>query len=278
MPITINTNAGSLGVQKTLQMTNREMQGSISRLSSGHRVNSASDDAAGMAVSENLKAQLGGFNQAVRNANDGVGILQTAESAMQTVSDTLGRMRELAVQAASDGLTDTERGYLNTEFGELVGEIDRISEVTEYNGQSLLNGTAGDGAGQMTFQVGTRNSANDRIQVTLSDSDSTALGVNASAVDSLANAQTSIDTIDTAIDTVNNRRATMGAKINRLTSAVDNLSVTIENVSTSNSQIRDVDVAAESAEFTKQQVLQQAGVAMLSQANATPQFALRLLG
>jgi flagellin len=242
------------------------------------RVNSAADDAAGLAVSENLKAQLGGFQQAVRNAYDGVGILQTAESAYQTVSDTLVRMRELAVQSASDGLTDTERGYLNTEFSALAGEIDRISAVTEYNGQNLLDGTAGDGSGLMTFQVGTRNSASNQITVTMADTDTAALAIGGQNISSLTDAQGAIDQVDAAINTINGRRATLGATINTLGSAIDNLAVTIENVSVSNSQIRDVDVAAESANFTKMQVLQQAGVAMLAQANATPQFALRLLG
>ena len=278
MPITMNTNAGSLSVQNALQQTNRAMQSSITRLSSGMRVNSAADDAAGLAVSENLKAQLGGFQQAVRNAHDGVGILQTAESAYQTVSDTLVRMRELAVQSASDGLTDTERGYLNTEFAALSGEIDRISAVTEYNGQNLLDGTAGDGAGQMTFQVGTRNSASNQISLTMADTDAAALAIGGQTISTLTDAQGAIDQVDAAINTINGRRATLGATINTLGSAIDNLAVTIENVSVSNSQIRDVDVAAESANFTKMQVLQQAGVAMLAQANATPQFALRLLG
>jgi len=278
MPITMNTNAGSLSVQNALQQTNRAMQSSITRLSSGMRVNSAADDAAGLAVSENLKAQLGGFQQAVRNAHDGVGILQTAESAYQTVSDTLVRMRELAVQSASDGLTDTERGYLNTEFAALSGEIDRISAVTEYNGQNLLDGTAGDGAGQMTFQVGTRNSASNQISITMADTDAAALAIGGQTISTLTDAQGAIDQVDAAINTINGRRATLGATINTLGSAIDNLAVTIENVSVSNSQIRDVDVAAESANFTKMQVLQQAGVAMLAQANATPQFALRLLG
>jgi flagellin len=278
MPITMNTNAASLSVQNALQQTNRAMQSSITRLSSGMRVNSAADDAAGLAVSENLKAQLGGFQQAVRNAHDGVGILQTAESAYQTVSDTLVRMRELAVQSASDGLTDTERGYLNTEFSALAGEIDCISAVTEYNGQNLLDGTAGDGSGLMTFQVGTRNSASNQITVTMADTDTAALAIGGQNISSLTDAQGAIDQVDAAINTINGRRATLGATINTLGSAIDNLAVTIENVSVSNSQIRDVDVAAESANFTKMQVLQQAGVAMLAQANATPQFALRLLG
>lgn len=278
MPLSINTNIPSITAQRNLSQANRSMQTSIQRLSSGMRINSASDDAAGLAVSEGLRAQLRGFQQSVKNANDGVAILQTAESAHQQISDSLSRMRELAVQSASDGLTDTERGYLNSEFTSLVGELDRISDVTEYNGQKLLDGTAGDGAGLMTFQVGTRNTANDRITVTLADRDSTALGVNSSTIDTLANSQTAIDSIDTALDTINSARAGLGATINTLDSAVTNLGATIENLNVANSQIRDVDVAEESASLARNQVLQQAGVAMLSQANASPNFALRLLG
>ena len=277
-PLAIMTNVGSISAQTNVMKTARMMQGAIGKLSSGLRIQSAADDAAGMAVSENLRAQNKGFQQAMRNANDGISILQTAESAYQSISDSLVRMRELAVQSASDGLTDTERAYLDTEFGQLVDYIDRVADSTEYNGQMLLDGTAGDGAGAMVFQVGTRNSANDQVAITLGDQDATALGVNASQVDTLANSQTAIDDIDTALETLATDRATLGATINELTATVDHLGVTIENYSAANSQIRDVDVAAESAEFAKAQVLQQAGVAMLAQANAMPQLALRLLG
>ena len=277
-PLAIMTNVGSISAQTNVMKTARMMQGAIGKLSSGLRIQSAADDAAGMAVSENLRAQNKGFQQAMRNANDGISILQTAESAYQSISDSLVRMRELAVQSASDGLTDTERAYLDTEFGQLVDYIDRVADSTEYNGQMLLDGTAGDGAGAMVFQVGTRNSANDQVAITLGDQDATALGVNASQVDTLANSQTAIDDIDTALETLATDRATLGATINELTATVDHLGVTIENYSAANSQIKDVDVAAESAEFAKAQVLQQAGVAMLAQANAMPQLALRLLG
>ncbi len=273
----INTNVASLGVQSTLGNSGRTMASSIERLSSGMRINSAADDAAGLAVSEGLRAQVKGFEQASRNTNQAVAMLQTADSAQQSISDTLIRMRELAVQAASDGLTDTERGYVNTEFTSLSSEITRISDVTEYNGQKLLDGTAG-AAGTLTFQVGTRNTANDRVTVSLADTDSTALGVNAAAVDSLANAQGAIDLIDTALGTLSTQRAGTGAAMNRLSQALYNIGSTIENLGVANGQIRDVDVASESAEFSKSQVLQQAGVAMLAQANASPQFALRLLG
>jgi len=276
MPLNINTNQGSLAVQNTLNRSSIAQSKSIAKLSSGLRINSSSDDAAGLAVSEGLRAQTRGFSQAMSNANQGVAMLQTADSAMQTISDTLIRMRELAVQASSDGLTDTERAYVNTEFTALAGEIDRISNATEYNGQKLLDGTAGAG-GTLTFQVGTRNTADDRITIAMSDTDSTALAVNAAAVDSLANAQGAIDSIDSAIDTLNTRRATLGATVNQMGKAISNLGTTIENLSVAEGGIRDVDVAMESANFSKSQVLQQAGVAMLAQANSAPQAALRLL-
>ena len=275
-PLAIMTNVGSLSAQGNLLKTSRSMNQSIGRLSSGLRIQSAADDAAGMAVAEGMRAQLKGFQMAMRNANDGVSILQTAESAYQTQSDILVRMRELAVQASNDSISDTERAYVDTEFQDLIGELDRISNTTEYNGIQLLDGTAGT-AGTMTFQVGTRNSTNDRITMTLSDVDATALGVNASGVDSLANAQGAIADIDTAMDTLATERATLGSTVNRLTMAVDHLSSTIENYGSAVSQIRDTDMSAESAEFAKSQVLQQAGVAMLAQANALPNLALRLL-
>jgi flagellin len=234
-----------------------------------------------MAISENMRAQQGGFRQAQRNANDGVSVLQTAESGYQSISDLLVRMRELAVQSANDSVSDTERGYLDTEYQDLIGEIDRVSEVTEYNGISLLDGTAGT-AGTMTFQVGTRNSANDRITIALTSQSTAALSLNGGAgvdnVSSLGNAQTAITSIDAAMESLSTDRATLGSTINTLNSAVDNLASTIENYGNSLSQIRDTDMAEESAEFSKSQVMQQAGVAMLSQANAQPNLVLRLLG
>jgi len=277
MPLLINTNQGSLSVQKSLSRANTSMQSSVGKLSSGSRINSSSDDAAGLAVSEGLRAQTRGFQQASSNATQGVAMLQTADSALQTVSDTLVRMRELAVQSASDGLTDTERAHVDTEFQALSAEIDRISNSSEYNGQKLLDGTAGT-SGTLTFQVGTRNTTDDRITVDMIDMDSTALGVNASAVDSLTNSQTAIDDIDAALETLNEHRATIGATVNQLGKAIDNLSTTVENLSVADGNIRDVDVAKESAQLSRNQVIQQASVAMLSQANAAPQLALRLLG
>lgn len=277
MPLLINTNSAALSGQKNLSKTNTQMSQAIGKLSSGSRINNSSDDAAGLAVSEGLRAQTKGFKQAMSNASQGVAMLQTADSSMQTISDTLVRMRELAVQSASDGLTDTERAHVNEEFTKLSSEIDRTSNVTEYNGQKLLDGTAGT-AGTLTFQVGTRNTADDRITIAMSDLDTTALGVNASAVDTLTNSQNAIDDIDAALGTLNTRRAGLGAVVNQLGKAIDNLGSTVENLSVADGNIRDVDVAAESANLSKSNVLQQAGVAMLSQANAAPQLALRLLG
>ena len=280
-PLAVNTNAGSLTAQRNLSASHRDLQGSISRLSSGLRISSAADNAAGMAISENMRAQQGGFRQAQRNANDGVSVLQTAESGYQSISDLLVRMRELAVQSANDSVSDTERGYLNTEYQDLIGEIDRISEVTEYNGISLLDGTAG-AAGTMTFQVGTRNSSNDQITIDLVSQSTAALNLNSGgaidSVSSLGNAQSAITKIDAALESLSTDRATLGSTINTLNSAVDNLASTIENYGNSLSQIRDTDMAEESAQFSKSQVMQQAGVAMLSQANAQPNLVLRLLG
>ena len=277
-PLAINTNIGSLNVQRSLTLRGRLLNDSIERLSSGLKINSAADDAAGLAVSENLTAQVRGFQQGLENANDAISILATAEGAYNSISDILIRMRELSVQSASDSLASVERGYLNTEFTQLVQEITRISDVSEYNGIKLLDGSGGDGAGNFVFQVGTRNTANDRIQVFLGDVDAAGLGLNASAIDTLAGSQTAIDDIDAALTALATSRATIGSTVNQLTAAVDNLSITIENLSAANSQIRDADLAKESAEFTKNQVLMQAGTAMLSQANAIPQLALQLLG
>ena len=276
--LAINTNVASIGAQRSLAVSNRNLGSSIEKLSSGLKINSASDDAAGIAVAEGLRAQVKGFQQASENANDAMALISTAEGSYNATSDTLIRMRELAVQASSDSLTDTERAYINTEFTQLITEITRVSDVAEYNGIQLLDGSAGDGSGNMVFQVGTRNSANDQITIELKDQDATELGVNALTTDTLANSQSAIDTIDTAIGQLATDRATLGSTLNQLTAAVDNLGITIENLSAAKSQITDTDVAAESAEFTKSQVVMQAGVSMLAQANGLPNLALRLLG
>ena len=277
-PLAINTNSGSLTAQRNLTSNARGMSQSISRLSSGLRIQSAADNAAGMAVSENMRAQQGGFKQAIKNANDGVAVLQTAESGYQSISDILIRMRELAVQSANDSLSDTERGFLDTEFDDLSTEITRISDVTEYNGIKLLDGTGADGAGNFEFQVGTRNTADDRISVSLVGQASSDLGISAASISSQAGAQGAISLLDDALEGLSDDRARIGSTINELHHAVDNLSATVENYGNALSQIRDADMAEESAQFAKRNVLQQAGVSMLSQANQSPQLVLRLLG
>lgn len=272
-PLAIMTNVGSLAAQSNLLMTGRAMNKNIAHLSSGLRISSSAEDPAGMAVSESMRAQLRGFKQAFRNANDAVSLLQVAESGYQSVSDILVRMREIAVEAASETLSDTERGFLDVEFQVLIGEIDRIANGVEYNGITLLDGTNA----TLTFQVGTRNGANDQIVATTDAVDATTLGVNADDVTTLATAQTAIDTLDAAIETLNTSRTNIGSAVSQLNLAVDHLSNTIESYGAAVGNIRDADMAEESAEFSKHQVLQQAGVAMLAQANALPNLALRLL-
>jgi flagellin len=278
MSLVIQTNSASINAQRNMMATGRNLNSSIQRLSSGLKVNSTSDDAAGMAVTTGLRAQIRGFEQAAENANDGIAILQTTEGSYNSISDILIRMRELAVQSANDSLTNKERAYLSTEFEDLTGELTRISDVAEYNGQKLLDGTAGDGAGNMVFQVGTRNTVNDQITINLGSQSAATLGVDVLDVLTLTTSQNAIDGIDTALDTLATDRATLGSKINEMTAAVDNLAVTVENLSTAKSQIQDADISRESAAFTKNNVLMQSGVAMLSQANSVPQMALKLIG
>ena len=278
-PLAINTNAGSLTAQRNLTSNARGMSQSISRLSSGLRIQSAADNTAGMAVAENMRAQQGGFKQAMKNANDGVAVLQTAESGYQSISDILIRMRELAVQSANDSISDTERGFLQTEFSDLESEIDRISAVTEYNGIKLLDGTAGGNAsGNMVFQVGTRNTSDDQVSIQLVSQNASALGMNDGSISSQASAQANISAIDDALEALSTDRARIGSTINELNHAVDNLAATVANYGNALSQIRDADMAEESAAFAKRNVLQQAGVSMLSQANQQPNLVMRLLG
>jgi flagellin len=254
-PLAVNTNVGSLNAQRNLSTTGRAVNKSIERLSSGLKINSASDDAAGIAVAEGLRAQIGGFQQASENANDAVALLATAEGSYNAISDIMVRMRELAVQSSTDTLTDKERAYIDTEYQDLSAEITRISDVTEYNGINLLDGTSGDGSGAMVFQVGTRNTVNDQIGITLKDQDAAALALDTTGVDNLANSQAAITAIDIAIDQLATDRATLGSTFNELTFVVDNLANIIENLSSVWSQIEDVDIAVESVEFIKNNVL-----------------------
>ena len=269
MAFSVITNVSSLNAQRNLARTQHALSQNMGRLSSGLRINSAADDAAGLAISENLKAQIRGLGQAERNAMDGISLIQTAEGAMNEISGILTRMRELAVQSATDTLGDTERGFLQTEFSALVSEVDRIANVTEFNGVNLLDTSAG----TLDFQVGINNSGNDRISVTIDDMRSTALGggaLNTQTVATKAGAQAALGVIDTAVSDVSDGRADVGAVQNRLQVTVANLASARENLSAANSRIRDVDVAEETAAMTRNSILMQAGTSVLAPATQAP--------
>lgn len=276
MGLRINTNTASLNAQRTLWGTKLGLDKSLERLSSGYRINRAGDDAAGLAISENLRAQTRGLKQATRNAQDGISLVQVAEGSMNEISSILIRLRELSVQAASDTIGPVERQFLNVEYDQLVSEIDRIADGTEFNGTQLLAGVGS----ILDFQVGTRNNPEiDRISFDASkaDANSAALGVNLTSVADKASAQNALTAIDNAIVSVSAMRADFGAIQNRLQSTVSNLQVSIENMSAANSRIRDVDVAEEASELTKNNILLQAGSSVLAQANQTSNVALGLL-
>ncbi len=274
MSITVRTNVSSLFAQQNLTNSTDGLQRSMSRLSSGLRVQSAADDAAGLAISEDFKANIRGLDQARRNAGDGVSVLQVADGSLKEGSGLLTRMRELSVQARNGSLNSTQRGYLNTEFGQLRSELDRIVNTTEFNGVQLIDGTQSSG---LTFQVGVNNSANDRLTVTIADAGSSTLGINASTISTVSGADAAISALDSAIQTISSRRASIGAMQNRLTTTMSNLSTYSNNLSAANSRIVDVDVASETANLTKNQILTQSGVAILAQANQSSALALSLL-
>lgn len=276
MGLRINTNTASLNAQRNLTGTKLGLDKSLERLSSGYRINRAGDDAAGLAISENLRAQIRGLKQASRNAQDGVSLVQVAEGSLNEISSILIRLRELSVQAASDTIGPVERQFLNVEYDQLVSEIDRIADGTEFNGTQLLSGTGS----ILDFQVGTRNDPNiDRLSFDASkaDANSAALGVNLTSVADKASAQNTLSAIDQAIVSVSAMRADFGAIQNRLQSTISNLAVSVENMSAANSRIRDVDVAEETAELTRNNILLNAGTSVLAQANSTAQTALGLL-
>jgi len=276
MALRINTNPVSLRAQQNLSNAQGALAGNVERLSSGLRINRAGDDSAGSSISSKLSSDTRGLKQASRNTNDAISVIQTAEGAMNEVNGLLTRMRELAVQSANGGtMTSSERGYIDQEFQLLESEINRIVNVTEFNGQKLIDGTMSDG---VDFQVGMNNTTDDRIQLTVADSDSTALGLNDDVLTSQTGAQNAIDALDTAIQSVATSRGTLGTTQNRLTVTLSNLSNMHENLSAANSRIKDVDVAEESASMTRNQILQQAGTAVLAQANSLPQSALSLIG
>ncbi len=276
MGLRISTNVASINAQRNLSESQRVLHNSMARLSSGSRINKAADDAAGLAISENLKAQIRGMRMASRNASDGISMVQTAEGGLQEVSNILIRFRELGVQAASDTIGDRERGFLDVEYQQLKQELQRITEVTRFNGRDLLNGTGG----VLAIQVGVHNDDfKDRITFNASAADSTleALGLVPHNIATKEGAQVSLAAADEAITSVNGIRANFGALQNRLQSTVQNLGVSDENMSAANSRIRDTDIAAETSEMTRNNILLQAGVSVLSQANASQQIALKLL-
>lgn len=275
MSFSIRTNVGSLNAQRNLFNSSSMLNDSFSRLSSGFRITKAGDDAAGLGISVNLSAQVQSFNQANRNAQDAQSLIQTAEGSLNQTTELLTRMRELAMQSASSGVGNTERGYIQTENTALITEISRIANAAEYNGQALLNSAAT----SLTFQVGIRNvAANDQIAVSTVDATAATLGVAALDFSTQAGAQGALATIDTALQTVSSSRATFGASGNRLSSVIQTIQTSAESLSAANSRIRDVDVAEETSKMARTQVMMQAGVSVLAQANQAPQIALKLLG
>lgn len=275
MGLRINTNTAALNAQRTLSNTTRAQQASLERLSSGNRINKSGDDAAGLAISENLRAQIRGLRQAKRNASDGVSLVQVTEGGLNEISNILIRLRELAVQAASDTIGDTERSFTDREFQSLKSEVQRIAENTTFNGIPLLSGREN----PIDIQVGVQNKANDRLSydTAFANVQVEALGLTDGMVGSKVGAQTSLGQIDASLKHVNEVRSTLGAMQNRLQSTINNLSIYDENLSAANSRIRDVDIAEESSEITKQNILQQSGVSVLAQANSSQQMALKLL-
>ena len=273
MALSINTNVMSLTAQRNLSRTETGLATSIQRLSSGLRVNSAKDDAAGLAIATRIDAQVRGLNVAVRNAGDAISLAQTAEGGLSEITNMLQRMRELAVQSANATNSTSDRANLNTEYQELNAEITRQIGATKFNGNAII----GADAGAQVFQVGANSG--DTITVTTSNlaTDASMAAVAGSVVTSVAEANTSLGEIDTALDTITTNRATYGATQNRFQSVINNLSIAAENQSAAASRIMDADFAMETANLTRLQILQQAGTAMVAQANAVPQSVLALL-
>jgi flagellin len=277
--ISLLTNTASLDAQRNLNSTEDSLQSSIQKLSSGMRINDAADDAAGLGISQNLKADIASYGQASNNANDGVSMSQVAEGAMNSMQGIVSRMRELAVQSSNQTLGSTERGYIQTEYTQLSSEVNRISATTNFAGQNLLDGSASAG---LTFQVGINNTANDRIamsitKLTTSTLGSTSLHLASASLSTATNAQAAIGVFDAAIAQLSSARAKIGATQNRLQVTISNLGTTSDNLSAANSRITDVDIASATSTMTQEQVLSQAGLSVLAQANSLPEAALKLL-
>ncbi len=278
MGLRINTNVPSLVAQRNLRMNRSGLDRTLERLSSGSRINHAGDDAAGLAISEGLRAQIRGVGQAERNSQDGISLIQVAEGGLVEISNILIRMRELGVQASSDTVGDKERKFLDTEFQMLAEEIERISNATEFNGNPLLNGTGS----SFEVQIGTRNNPLvDRVKLFdpfNASCNVVSLGLNLASLADKVSAQNCLGTLDNAITSVTKIRAEFGAMQNRLQSVASNLMISKENMMTANSRIRDADLAEETSELTKNQILLQSGVSVLAQANSSIKSVLGLLG
>jgi len=274
MPV-INTNVNALFAQSSLKVNSRNLSQAMQQLSSGSRINSAADDAAGLAIGQTMTAQIRGLTQAVRNANDGISMLQTAEGSMNEQSNILQRMRELAVQASTATYSSTQRGYLKTEFSALSSQLDNIASQTTWNGIQILDGTGGT-SGSFDIQVGAVSGQT--ITVTIAKVTTAASGLGVSGdISTASGASSAITNINSALETLNSARATIGAGINQLTYAADNLTNVITNYSNSRSQVMDTDYATVTTQLAKSQIIQQAATAMLAQANQAPQSVLALL-
>jgi flagellin len=274
MSLVVQTNVASLEAQKNLSMTQKALTSSFEKLSSGYRINSAADDAAGLAISESMKMQIRSFSVAQRNANDAISMAQTAEGSLGEVSGILGRMRELAMQGANGSLQTSDRGYLDTEFQSLKAEISRIQGSTTFNNQQLLQ----TGASQIAFQVGINTGSNNQISITFGNLSLSGLLTTTNKVGGTAgNSTSALTAIDAALKTVSTSRAVYGAAMNRLAITTSNLQTIQTNTAAANSRIRDVDVAEETSAMSREQVLAQAGASVLAQANQAPQLAMSLL-
>jgi flagellin len=276
MPLVVNTNISSLRAQTDLGTSQAALQKSFQRLSSGFRINQASDDSAGMGISESLKSRIRSFSVSERNTNNAISMTNTAEGGLNQISGIILRMRELSVQSANGDLTSTDRSYIDTEFQQLKSEIDRLAETTQFNTKELLAGTAAD----VTFQVGINTTSSDTISVSFGGITVSSLGLSGIGVGGAAatNATSAIDALDAALTTVSTKRSTLGAATNRLSEAIANAQTMRTNLSAANSSIRDVDIASETSQLARSQVLMQAGTSVLAQANQAPQLALSLIG
>jgi len=273
MAMSIRTNVASLNAQRNLASTQDSLDTSMARLSSGYRITKAGDDAAGLGISTKLEAQIRSYNQAVRNANDGVSVIQTTEAALDNTANIITRLRELAMQSASDGIGDTERAYIETENASLQEELDRIAQTTKFNGRALLDGSAV----TLDFHVGVEATSNDVISFTTMDGRVQTLFTAGVSLDSKDNAVAALSVLDNALSVVSNARSVLGAAGNRLSAAISTIQSFTEQLSAADSRIKDVDVAEETSSMARANILQQAGVSVLAQANQQPQLALKLL-